>query len=133
MQNSALGALLASLHFPAHPLAAVPCAISGADRAAGQLRARCLPFTEVPRARFGCPPLPSCLCAPLTPATPAPAAACTHSIMGSLLAGYWRTQPTEDDVAQAQDLSGSLGGAVGFSGAGRSGSAQFQQRSISDS
>jgi hypothetical protein len=53
--------------------------------------------------------------------------------MGSLLAGYWRTQPTEDDVAQAQDLSGSLGGAVGFSGAGRSGSAQFQQRSISDS
>ncbi|PRW60740.1 putative sodium metabolite cotransporter chloroplastic [Chlorella sorokiniana] len=28
MQNSALGAVLASVHFPAHPLAAVPCAIS---------------------------------------------------------------------------------------------------------
>lgn len=29
MQNSALGAVLATAHFPAHPLAAVPCAISG--------------------------------------------------------------------------------------------------------
>eukprot|EP00887_Chlorella_sp_A99_P003307 scaffold9.g3307.t1 len=28
MQNSALGAVLAAVHFPAHPLAAVPCAIS---------------------------------------------------------------------------------------------------------
>ncbi|PSC74970.1 putative sodium metabolite cotransporter chloroplastic [Micractinium conductrix] len=28
MQNSALGAVLATAHFPAHPLAAVPCAIS---------------------------------------------------------------------------------------------------------
>lgn len=31
MQNSVLGALLASVHFPAHPVAAVPCAISGAQ------------------------------------------------------------------------------------------------------
>ena len=29
MQNSALGAVLASVHFAAYPLAAVPCAISG--------------------------------------------------------------------------------------------------------
>ena len=46
MQNSALGALLATAHFPANPLAAVPCAIS----------------------------------------------ACTHSVMGSLLAAFWRAQ-----------------------------------------
>lgn len=44
MQNSALGAVLATAHFSAHPLAAVPCAIS----------------------------------------------ACMHSVMGSLLAAYWR-------------------------------------------
>lgn len=44
MQNSALGAVLATAHFPAHPLAAVPCAIS----------------------------------------------ACVHSVMGSLLAAFWR-------------------------------------------
>ena len=50
MQNSALGALLATAHFPANPLAAVPCAIS----------------------------------------------ACTHSVMGSLLAAFWRSQPTRD-------------------------------------
>lgn len=49
MQNSALGAVLATAHFPAHPLAAVPCAIS----------------------------------------------ACMHSVIGSLLAAYWRTQPTD--------------------------------------
>lgn len=47
MQNSALGAVLAAAHFPAHPLAVVPCAIS----------------------------------------------ACTHSVMGSLLAAVWRTRP----------------------------------------
>ncbi|EFN59635.1 hypothetical protein CHLNCDRAFT_10632, partial [Chlorella variabilis] len=46
MQNSVLGALLASVHFPAHPVAAVPCAIS----------------------------------------------ACMHSILGSLLAAFWRTR-----------------------------------------
>lgn len=51
MQNSALGALLATAHFPANPLAAVPCAIS----------------------------------------------ACTHSVMGSLLAAYWRRQPTGEE------------------------------------
>ncbi|KAG7666725.1 hypothetical protein Ndes2437B_g08439 [Nannochloris sp. 'desiccata'] len=49
MQNSALGALLATSHFPGNPLAAVPCAIS----------------------------------------------ACTHSVMGSLLAAFWRTTATE--------------------------------------
>jgi BASS family bile acid:Na+ symporter len=49
MQNSALGALLATSHFPGNPLAAVPCAIS----------------------------------------------ACTHSVMGSLLAAFWRNASTE--------------------------------------
>jgi BASS family bile acid:Na+ symporter len=53
MQNSALGAVLASLHFPAHPLAAVPCALS----------------------------------------------ACTHSVMGSLLAAFWRARPAEEAEA----------------------------------
>lgn len=53
MQNSALGALLATAHFPANPLAAVPCAIS----------------------------------------------ACTHSVMGSLLAAYWRGQPTGEETS----------------------------------
>ena len=33
MQNSALGAMLAMTHFPAHPLAAVPCAIRRAHTA----------------------------------------------------------------------------------------------------
>jgi BASS family bile acid:Na+ symporter len=50
MQNSALGALLATTHFAGNPLAAVPCAIS----------------------------------------------ACTHSVMGSLLAAFWRTTSTDD-------------------------------------
>ncbi len=47
MQNSTLGAVLASVHFAADPLVAVPCAIS----------------------------------------------ACTHSVLGSLLAAYWRGKP----------------------------------------
>lgn len=51
MQNSALGALLATQHFVGNPLAAVPCAIS----------------------------------------------ACTHSVLGSLLASYWRGIPTEGE------------------------------------
>ncbi|KAL4428699.1 hypothetical protein ABPG77_009805 [Micractinium sp. CCAP 211/92] len=51
MQNSALGAVLATAHFPAHPLAAVPCAIS----------------------------------------------ACMHSVMGSMLAAFWRRQPAGGD------------------------------------
>ena len=50
MQNSALGALLATSHFPGNPLAAVPCAIS----------------------------------------------ACTHSVMGSLLAAFWSRTATEE-------------------------------------
>jgi hypothetical protein len=84
MQNSALGALLASLHFAAHPLAAVPCAIS----------------------------------------------ACTHSVMGSLLAAFWRSQPDEDEDTAASGLteeSQHLGrhGGVAFGGAGSSGSAGF--------
>lgn len=84
MQNSALGALLASLHFAAHPLAAVPCAIS----------------------------------------------ACTHSVMGSLLAAFWRSQPDEDEDTAASGLTeesqhpGRHGG-VAFGGAGSSGSAGF--------
>lgn len=48
MQNSALGVILATLHF-ADPLTAAPCAVS----------------------------------------------ACVHSLLGSTLAGIWRTQPTE--------------------------------------
>lgn len=51
MQNSALGAMLASVHFPANVLAPVPCAIS----------------------------------------------ACTHSVLGSLLAAYWRGKPVNDE------------------------------------
>lgn len=50
--------------------------------------------------------------------------------MGSLLAGFWRTQPTEEDSAQEREReSGSLGslGLLGFGGVGRSGSVQFQQ------
>ena len=53
MQNSALGALLASAHFPAAPLAAVPCALS----------------------------------------------ACTHSVMGSLLAAGWQPAPAEAETS----------------------------------
>lgn len=51
MQNSTLGAVLATLHF-ADPLTAAPCAVS----------------------------------------------ACTHSVLGSMLAAYWRSQ---DDKASA--------------------------------
>jgi hypothetical protein len=55
MQNSALGAVLATAHFPAHPLAAVPCAIS----------------------------------------------ACTHSLLGSMLAAVWRRNPAGLAVGNA--------------------------------
>lgn len=55
MQNSALGALLASAHFPLNPLAAMPCALS----------------------------------------------ACIHSVMGSLLAAFWRTRPTGEEALSA--------------------------------
>lgn len=51
MQNSALGALLATQHFPLNPFAAVPCAIS----------------------------------------------ACTHSMLGSMLAAIWSRREPEDD------------------------------------
>lgn len=56
MQNSALGALLATQHFVSNPLAAVPCAIS----------------------------------------------ACTHSVLGSLLASYWRGIPIEPSNSQQE-------------------------------
>ncbi len=56
MQNSTLGAVLASLHF-SDPLVAVPCAIS----------------------------------------------ACCHSVLGSLLAAFWRDRvPEEEQVAAPQ-------------------------------
>ncbi len=60
MQNSALGALLATLHFP-DPLTPVPCAIS----------------------------------------------ACTHSIVGSGIAAYWRLSSAgvEEDGAFASEVS----------------------------
>eukprot|EP00963_Diacronema_lutheri_P013369 scaffold2636_cov340-Pavlova_lutheri.AAC.31 len=51
MQNSALGAILATLHF-ADPLTAAPCAVS----------------------------------------------ACVHSLLGSMLAGLWRTQPVSKSI-----------------------------------
>jgi hypothetical protein len=54
MQNSALGALLAAAHFPANPLAVVPCALS----------------------------------------------ACVHSVMGSMLAAYWRTRAPEEEAEE---------------------------------
>ncbi len=54
MQNSTLGAVLASLHF-SDPLVAAPCALSS----------------------------------------------CTHSVMGSLLAAYWRGKPIPDAQERA--------------------------------
>ncbi|GAB4816235.1 hypothetical protein N2152v2_003281 [Parachlorella kessleri] len=86
MQNSALGALLASLHFPAHPLAAVPCAIS----------------------------------------------ACMHSILGSLLAAWWRTRPITDErlFAGHPQAGDSL---KGWSGNNSGGAAQERATATSSS
>lgn len=76
---------------------------------------------------------------------PAPTA-CMHSILGSLLAAFWRTRPTgEEDEAEAGDSPGAAGvagaaavaksrsvpqvdgcsGALRFGGAGLSGSTSF--------
>lgn len=57
MQNSALGALLATQHFPMNPCAAVPCAIS----------------------------------------------ACTHSMLGSMLAAIWSRREPEDVIQEEKE------------------------------
>lgn len=57
MQNSALGALLATQHFPLNPCAAVPCAIS----------------------------------------------ACTHSMLGSMLAAIWSRREPEDAIHEEKE------------------------------
>lgn len=112
MQNSALGAVLATAHFPAHPLAAVPCAISGAHRwQAGSAMQGLVPpacdrlasaskVVEQPLAcpvrRSTLPPTSTPMPPILAPSLPHPAA-CMHSVMGSMLAAFWRRQPAGGD------------------------------------
>ena len=126
MQNSALGAVLASVHFPAHPLAAVPCAISGE----AALPALWLVFRVLSPCRSGRLLLPGCW--PFTPRasdvhqsfehqmpalnSPPLCAACMHSVMGSLLAAVWRGRPTGElgtqDVEVEEPLAELAGAAA---------------------
>ena len=117
MQNSALGAVLASVHFAAYPLAAVPCAISGERWLPTEGNAGsplCRPLVGGLHAHAAClrtarlrPPCTSC----------PTSAACMHSVMGSLLAAVWRGRPTGELGTQDMEVEEPLAELAGAAAA----------------